>query len=162
MGIDPYERNWMRVSILLLVVFAGIVSIAGFSMGFEVPGEDESVDPRTLRETPPWDQPGVRELAPGVYDVYIIAQTWAFEPRAIEVPVGAEVTFHVTSADVQHGFNIRDTNVNMQVVPGRVSTLTHTFDEVGEFPAVCHEYCGLGHAAMFGSVNVVAATGSDQ
>ncbi|MGQ9491600.1 MAG: hypothetical protein ACUVR4_12035 [Anaerolineae bacterium] len=34
------------------------------------------------------------------------------------MPVGSTVTFYVTSADVQHGFAIRDTNINMQIVPG--------------------------------------------
>jgi cytochrome c oxidase subunit 2 len=61
----------------------------------------------------------------------------------------------VTSTDVQHGFKIQDTNVNMQIVPGQVSKLTFTFDEVGEYPYICTEFCGLGHAAMFGTVMVV-------
>jgi cytochrome c oxidase subunit 2 len=56
---------------------------------------------------------------------------------------------------VQHGFKIQDTNINMQIVPGQVSKLTYTFDRVGEFPYICTEYCGLGHAAMYGVVNVV-------
>ena len=38
MGIDPYEKNWMRVSILLLVVFATAITVAGFAafQGVEV------------------------------------------------------------------------------------------------------------------------------
>ncbi len=167
MGIDPYERNWMFVSILLLVVFAVTITIGGFAMGFEVPGAEGDVDPRTVLDTPPWDEPGVREIAPGVYEAYVIAQTWSFEPREIVVPVNAEITIYVTSPDLQHGFDVRDTNLNMQVVPGQVSKLTYTFDEIGEYPYICNEYCGRGHAAMFGVVNVVAElpesddTGSD-
>ena len=38
MGIDPYERRWMIVSIALLVAFAATVGIAGFAMGFDLPG----------------------------------------------------------------------------------------------------------------------------
>jgi heme/copper-type cytochrome/quinol oxidase subunit 2 len=37
-----------------------------------------------------------------------------------------------------------------------VSKLSFTFDEVGEFPYICTEYCGQGHAAMFGTVKVVS------
>ena len=88
----------------------------------------------------------------------MIAQTWAFTPREITIPVGAKVEIHVTSPDLQHGFKITDTNVNMQIVPGQVSTMSYTFEEVGEFPYICHEYCGSGHAAMFGVVNVVPAS----
>ncbi len=42
----------------------------------------------------------------------------------------------------------------MQIVPGEVSTLTMTLDEPGDYPYVCTEYCGSGHAAMFGSLTV--------
>ncbi|MEZ5217619.1 MAG: hypothetical protein R2715_13805 [Ilumatobacteraceae bacterium] len=45
MGIDPYEKNWIRVSVLLLVAFAALVAIAGFAMGFQVPGVNDEVDP---------------------------------------------------------------------------------------------------------------------
>ncbi|MCB0959836.1 MAG: cytochrome c oxidase subunit II [Acidimicrobiales bacterium] len=156
MGIDPYERRWMIVSIALLVAFAATVGIAGFAMGFDLPGQDERVDPQTVATTPPWDEPGVREISPGVYEAYVIAQAWSFSPREIVVPKGAEVTIYVTSIDLQHGFKITDTNVNMQVVPGEVSRLRYTFDELGEFPYLCTEYCGRGHAAMFGQVRVVS------
>ena len=155
MGIDPYEKNWMRLSILLLVVFFATVSIAGFAMGFQVNGVDAEVDPRTVLDTEPWATPGLREISPGHYVAYVVAQTWSFEPRELEIPVGSTVDIFVTSPDLQHGFKITDTNVNLQVVPGQVSKLTYTFDEVGEFPYICHEYCGQGHAAMFGVVKVV-------
>jgi cytochrome c oxidase subunit 2 len=67
----------------------------------------------------------------------------------------------VTSSDLQHGFKITDTNVNMQVVPGQVSKLSFTFDDLGEFPVICTEYCGQAHAAMFGSVEVVSQADYD-
>ncbi len=155
MHIDPYERNWIRISIILLIVFAAAVTIAGFALGFQVPSPEERVDPNNL--TGPWENPGLRELSPGVYDLYIIgnATTWQFEPREVEVPVGSTVSFYVTSTDIQHGFKLQDTNINMQIVPGQVSKLTYTFDEVGTYDYICTEYCGVGHAAMFGSLTVV-------
>jgi cytochrome c oxidase subunit 2 len=155
MGIDPYERNWMRFSIVLLVVFLTAVTVAGFALGFQVPGEEGRVDPATITQTGPFANPGVRQIAPGEFEVYVVSRTFNFDPAEIVVPQGAEVTIYVTSQDVQHGFKITDTNVNMQVVPGQVSKLTYTFDRIGEFPYICHEYCGIGHAAMFGRVKVV-------
>jgi len=153
--IDPYEKNWMRISIVLLIVFAAAVTIAGFALGFQVPSPEERVDPNNL--SGPWLSPGLRELSPGVYEAYIIgdAATWQFDPRDIEVPVGSTVTFYVTSRDIQHGFKLQDTNINMQILPGQVSKLTYTFDQVGEYPYICTEYCGTGHAFMFGSLTVV-------
>ncbi len=157
MGIDPYEKNWMRLSALLLVVFAATITIGGFAMGFEVPGEDQEVDPRTVLDSPPWSEPGVREVSDGVFEAYVVAQTWAFVPREITLPLGAEVTINVTSPDLMHGMMVHETNLNMQIVPGQVSTLEYTFDKLGEFPYICHEYCGRGHEAMFGVINVVSA-----
>lgn len=155
MGIDPYERNWIRFSVVLLAVFLLAITVAGFAMGFQVPGEEARVDPSTITESGPFASPGLREIAPGEFEAYVVARTFNFDPAELVVPQGATVTIYVTSQDVQHGFKITDTNVNMQVVPGQVSKLTYTFDRVGEFPYICHEYCGIGHAAMFGRVRVV-------
>jgi cytochrome c oxidase subunit 2 len=161
MGIDPYEKAWMRVSVVLLVAFAIVVSVAGFAMGFQIPGADDEVDPRTVAETSPWNDPGVREIGDGEFEAYVVAQAWSFSPRELVVPAGAKLTVHVTTIDVQHGFKVTDTNLNMMVVPGQVSTLEHTFDEVGEFPYLCTEYCGRGHASMFGVVKVVSQADYD-
>ena len=153
--VDPTERAWIRTAIAVLVVFAVSVTIAGFMLGIQVPTEEQRVNPQTLQDAPPWSEPGVREIVAGEeYDVYIVSKRFFYEPSTIEIPVGAEVTFYVTSTDVQHGFKIQDTNVNFMVIPGEVSKLTTTFNEVGTFDYICTEYCGLGHAVMFGSVTV--------
>jgi cytochrome c oxidase subunit 2 len=156
MGIDPWEKNWMKLSIGLLVVFAALVTIAGFTAGFQLPGAESEVDPRTVATEGPWAEPGLRDLGDGKFEAYVISQLWSFAPRELVVPIDAEVDIYVTSIDLQHGFKITDTNVNMQVVPGQVSKLTFTFDEIGEFPYICTEYCGSGHATMFGTVKVVS------
>lgn len=161
MDIDPFERNWMRLSVAMLVAFLATVTVAGFAMGFQLNGDEQQVDPRTVLDSEPWSNPGLREIAPGQYEAFVVAQAWAFVPRELEVPVGSTVDIYVTSPDLQHGFKITDTNINVMVVPGQVSKLTYTFDTVGEFPYICHEYCGQGHAAMFGVVNVVEANDSD-
>ena len=155
MGIDPYERNWMRFSIGLLLVFIVAVAVSGFALGFQVPGEEARVDPRTVTDSGPFATPGLREIGEGKYEAWVVSRTFQFEPRELIVPLGAEVDIYVTAADVQHGFKVTDTNINMQVVPGQISKLSFTFDRIGEFPYICTEYCGIGHAAMAGVVKVV-------
>lgn len=154
MHIDPYEKTWIAISIAVLAIFAIAVTVAGFALGIQVPYSDLKVDPRTVASEGPFAQPGLRELAPGKYEAYILAQTWSFVPNEITVKAGSRVTFYVTSKDLQHGFKISDTNVNMQILPGRVSTLTVTFENPGEYKFICHEYCGAAHAVMFGKVIV--------
>lgn len=155
MNMDPYERNWIIISISLAVVFGIIIAVAGFAYGIQVPSPEQRVDPKTVALEGPWADPGLRELSPGKYEAYILAQTWTFLPREMTVPVGSEVTFYITSKDLQHGFKLQDTNLNVQVVPGHVSKLTITLDKPGDYDYVCTEYCGSAHAVMFGTLHVV-------
>lgn len=159
MHIDPRERNYIVVTIVLVIIFATALLVSAFAYDIQVPTPYERVNPNTIA-TPgasPWGDPldeRVRELAPNKYEAYILAQTWAFLPNRITIPKGSTITFYVTSKDVQHGFIIADTNINMMVIPGQVSTLTATFSEAGEYNFVCNEYCGVGHQTMFGTVVV--------
>ena len=155
--VDPFERGWIIFSVVLLVLVASAVAVAAFGLGIQVPSPETRVDPKTVASDPnsPWSKPGLREVVLGKqYDAYILSKTWQYLPAEIRVPVGAKVTFYVTSMDVQHGFNIRDTNVNFQIVPGQVSKLSTTFKTPGTYPYICTEYCGAAHAAMYGAVIV--------
>lgn len=159
MHIDPRERNYIIISAALMIVFGLALGISSFAYGFQLPSTVGRVDPRTVATpgvSPFGDPPEerLRELAPGKYEAYILAQIWSFSPREIRVPVGSTVTFYVTSRDVQHGFRLDGTNVNMMVLPGEISKLTATFDETGTFNFICHEYCGVGHHTMYGQLIV--------
>lgn len=154
MHVDPYERGWIIAAIVMLVFFALAVIVAGTAMGIQLPAPEARVDPNTVGQTGPFANPGLRELAPGKYEAFILAQIWMFNPRDISVPEGSQITFYITSKDVQHGFKLENTNVNMMIIPGQVSTLTYIANKPGTYNWVCHEYCGLGHAAMFGTLTV--------
>jgi cytochrome c oxidase subunit 2 len=152
--IDPIERTWIMISMGVLIIFLIAVTIAGFAMGIQVPAPVARVNPNTVATEGQFANPGLRELAPGKYEAFIMAQTWQFTPKEIRVPVGSEITFYVTSKDVQHGFKMEGTNVNMQIVPGQVSSLSATFDKTGTYNFVCTEYCGAAHAIMYGQLIV--------
>ena len=156
MHVNRYEKFWIILSSLLLVVFAAAVATSSVAYGIQVPAPEQRVDPRVVA-TPgnsPFGEPGLRELAPGKYEAYILAQAWSYSPKEIRVAVGSTVTFYLTSRDVQHGFKLEGTNINMMVLPGQVSKLTTTFDKPGTYPFICHEYCGVGHQSMFGQLIV--------
>ena len=154
MHIDPAEKRWIQASIILLVVFALAVGLSGFAFGFQVPIPEQRVNPQTITQQGPFAHPGLRELSPGKYEAYILAQIWSFTPNEIRVPAGSTVTFYITSKDVQHGFLIQGTNINVMVLPGYVSKLTYRFDKPGTYTFVCTEFCGLGHQSMFGRIIV--------
>lgn len=159
MHVDRTEKIFIFGSIVLVVIFALAIAVSSIAYGIQVPAPYEQVNPNTVA-TPgnsPWGAPvdeRVRELAPGVYEAYILAQTWVFQPNEVRIPAGSEITFYVTSKDVQHGFVIERTNLNMMVLPGQVSKATMTFNEPGEYNFICHEYCGVGHQTMYGRLIV--------
>ncbi len=154
MKIHKYEKAFLFLSGVILVVFLGASFYAAVGMGIMLPSREGEIEVSKVRSTPPFDNPGVREIAPGIYEVVVIGQAWSFMPNEIRVPAGAEVTFISTSADVLHGFNIEGTRVNVMLIPGQVSRVTHRFKEPGEHILICHEYCGLGHHLMSGKVIV--------
>jgi cytochrome c oxidase subunit II len=149
-----FEIAWILPSIAIPAAMLVAIALTAFAMGVRVPSAAGRVDPKTLTQTAPFDQPGLRELAPGRYEAVLIAQTFLFEPKEIRVPQGAEVTFVISSKDVIHGLKIENTPINVMVVPGQVSRLTTTFREPGEYLYICHEYCGAGHHVMAGKIIV--------
>lgn len=152
--IDPYEKIWIIVSVTVLVLMVAALTIASIAFGIQVPVPEKRVDPRVVTESGPFSEPGLRDLGGGKYEAYIVGQTWNWSPKEIRVPVGSTVTFFITSKDVQHGFMLWNTNLNIMTIPGQVSRVTITFEETGEYPFVCNEYCGIGHHTMAGKVIV--------
>jgi cytochrome c oxidase subunit 2 len=96
----------------------------------------------------------VKQIAPGQYEVRMLAQIWTFTPGEIRVPAGSTVHFWTTSKDVVHGLFIHHANVNVMVLPGQIAHVEARFDHPGEYPILCHEYCGIAHHTMAGKIIV--------
>lgn len=153
-SLDRYEKIILGLTILGLIVGAGAIVVSVLEAGIHLPTVEGRIDPAEVRQTAPFDAPGVHDNGDGTYQAVIVAQTWLWEPDTIEVPVGSEVEFVITSLDVIHGFHVWDTALNAMVIPGQITKVTQRFDTAGEFGIVCHEYCGIGHHDMFGRVVV--------
>jgi cytochrome c oxidase subunit 2 len=82
---------------------------------------------------------------------------WTIDPPV--APAHTEVSFDVTSVDVNHGFGIYDPDGKMvgsvQAMPGYTNDLQLTFDTPGQYRVLCLEYCGLNHHLMQASFRVV-------
>jgi cytochrome c oxidase subunit 2 len=154
MHIHRYERIWLTAGVAMLAFFLAVVATAAVVDGFVPPSRVQTIDPTKVAQTPPFDHPGLRKVAPGAYEAYYVAQIFSFSPRSISVPIGSRVTFYVTSTDVEHGFTIPETGVNTMVTPGWVSSVAHTFKTAGEYLLVCNEYCGGGHQLMAAKIEV--------
>ncbi len=148
MHIHRLEKIWLIFGMAMLVVFLAILGVSTFAMGMEPPSHKHSIDPQKVLETPPFDQLGVKSVGDHEYEVTLLAFAFGYEPGVIEVEAGSTVHFTATSTDVVHGFQIPGTNVNMMIVPGEISHISHTFNEPGEYLILCNEYCGAQHEAM--------------
>ena len=155
MHIDRYESTFLWLATGMLVLFAGAIVISVFGLGIQLPTIVDQIAPAEVDSAPGFNTPGIREVFPGHYEAYIVVQTWLFSPNEMSVPVGSDVTFFLASKDLIHGFKVFDTNVNIMVIPGQISEVSHTFNIPGDYQFYCHEYCGAAHHTMTGVVHVV-------
>ncbi len=157
-GIARWERRWLSISGLVSLLFVLLIAYSLAFEGAHIAQRSGRTTTDQLASNPLFAEPGVRIMAPNHFQVTLVAQAFAFSPAEIRLPVGAEVDFFLTSRDVIHGFQIEDTNVNVELLPGEISYLRYTFDDVGEFRLTCNEYCGISHQNMLGKVVVVSAS----
>jgi cytochrome c oxidase subunit II len=98
---------------------------------------------------------GAAADAAGSLTVRMIAQQYVFVPQCIVVPAEVPVHFRITSADAVHLLSFLGTDYGLKAVPGAVTEATFTFAKPGEFKIPCHEFCGPGHYAMRGRLDVI-------
>ena len=149
MHIHRLEKIWLMFGIAMLVAFLAVVGVGAFAMGMQPPGDHRhTVDPETVDQVAPFNQPGLRKIGENEYEATMLAFAFGYAPEKMEIPLGATVHFQITSKDVVHGFQIPGTNINMMAVPGEVNHLTYKFDKAGNFLILCNEYCGVAHEMM--------------
>jgi cytochrome c oxidase subunit 2 len=125
------ERAWLFVVVgLLLALLLGTIFFAPYGQSASGPHQ--------------------------VVDVRAQQFLWTFSPARIRA--GERVEFRLTSADVSHNFAVYDPSSTFlfqaQVVPGTVQKVFHTFHRPGTYRVLCLEYCGVGHHAMQGTLEV--------
>jgi cytochrome c oxidase subunit 2 len=154
MKVHTYENVFLVIGAITLIACMAALVYGSVGLGIHLPAHAGAIDPQKVRETPPFDQPGVRQVGPGAYEVVMTGQIWSYAPNVVEVPRGADVTFIVTTPDVIHGFHVENTRLNMMLIPGQITKNRYRFEKAGEYVIICHEYCGVGHHTMYGKVVV--------
>lgn len=100
--------------------------------------------------------------------VQVIAQQWRFtyrwpqfggmETTSIELPVGTEIQFDVTSLDVIHDFWAYQLGVKADANPESNNVAYTKTLQTGRFVVRCDELCGIWHGAMYNYGQVVSKT----
>ena len=155
--IAKWERRWIAASGLMSLTFVILIAYNLATEGGHIAQVAARGTPEALLSRQIFAEPGLRMTGPGQAQVSIVAQAFNFVPERIRIPVDTEVTFYLTSRDVIHGWQVQNTNLNVEVIPGEISVLRYTFTRPGTYLTVCNQYCGIGHQNMLGEIEVVSA-----
>ena len=86
------------------------------------------------------------------------AEQFAFVVPGRVLHAGVPVRFSLTSADVNHGFAVFNSDnvllFQVQVMPDHTQNYVYTFKKPGTYHIICFEYCGVGHDQMKGEFTV--------
>jgi cytochrome c oxidase subunit 2 len=145
-GHTKLEIVWTAVP-AVLVTSISIVSAIVLAKNDHLPHASAASDP----------------LQPLVVNVTAQQFAWLFKYPAfgnvasarLELPIDAPVKLQITSVDVTHSFWVPEFGQKQDAVPGSVNTLAITPDRMGSFPVICTELCGLGHALMRSTADVM-------
>ncbi len=140
--MDRSEQVALVGAGLLMAVFLAALVYAATRLHISVP--------TCVTDVAPFSEGQIIDKGNQHYEVHMVARMWAFDPPEIRLPPGADVDIYLSAADVVHGMYIEHTNVNLMAVPGSVNAARVRFDQEGEYPVICHEYCGAGHHFMMG------------
>lgn len=162
------EITWtIATAIILLVVGVGSYQVMGHQY---VAG--------------PTDQDAIEELDQEPVEVEVVAQrySWQFEysdaggnssldlggndsvstAGTLYLPTDRPIQLDITSTDWIHSFHVPDLGLKQDAMPGQYNRLLTEIDEEGTYQLYCAEYCGVGHADMLGTVEVVSPEEFDE
>ncbi len=153
-----HERVWLFLSMSLMsLLFVVALYLVVHAYGVVVQTKAVYSDPAAVPNLAEFQGSQVKQTGPHSYDVYMLGRIWSWTPSPLKLPEGSTVNFYVTSADVLHGFEVQGTTINVTAIPGIVGKVTYTFAKPGVYHIICNEYCGIGHQAMLGEIDITGA-----
>ena len=72
------------------------------------------------------------------------------------IPKNKTVYLHITSLDWMHSFHVPKLALKQDAFPQKYNTIRTEAYKTGTYQLYCAEYCGVGHSAMLGKVQVVS------
>jgi hypothetical protein len=84
-----------------------------------------------------------------------MAENGGWNPDVIRGTVNEPLHLRLTSDDVVHGFAVGQMEMqSVDILPGKVTDITLTFDKPGVYTFYCTRWCGLNHWRMRGTIEV--------
>lgn len=106
----------------------------------------------------------MRDIPKDSFTVKVIGRMWSWtfeypngkKSEKLIVPVNRNIRLDLESVDVNHAFYIPAFRIKEDVVPGRINKMWFNSDKQGSFDIFCAEYCGLRHAYMLTTAEIVS------
>lgn len=158
MHIDQLERRWATISLGIAGLFVAVILASALFHGIHAPSNVETIDSARLHLSEEFaeDNLGPQTNPDGSVIVRMVAGRYGFYPKTLTLPAETNLTFRWVSLDVIHGVHIPMTNMSTMIVPGYVAQVETVLHHTGDYPLLCNEYCGMGHAHMWSNLKVVS------
>ncbi|WAR45849.1 cupredoxin domain-containing protein [Methylomonas rapida] len=158
MHIDQLEKKWAGISLGIAGLFVVLILGSALFHGIHAPSNVETIDSARLHLSEEFaeDKLGAKINADSSVTVRMVAGRYGFYPKTLTLPAETPITFRWVSLDVIHGVHMPMTNMSTMIVPGYVAEIHTELHHTGEYPMLCNEYCGMGHAHMWSKVNIVS------
>ncbi|HEY1937136.1 MAG TPA: cupredoxin domain-containing protein [Candidatus Angelobacter sp.] len=85
---------------------------------------------------------------PAAERIKVVMKKYAIEPEVIHVKAGQITELEVSTADVQHGFDVPQLSIKEPVRSGQPAIITLKNPPKGEYKVVCGIICGPHHDDM--------------
>ena len=153
------EVIWTLVPCLILIVMA-VPSFKVLYSQDEIPKADVTIKAIGYQWYWGYEYPDEKII----FDSYMIDEKDLKEnqPRllavdnAVYVPVNKVIKVMITANDVLHAWALPSFGVKRDAIPGRINETWFKADRTGTFYGQCSELCGIKHAFMPITVNVVS------
>ncbi|HEX6466366.1 MAG TPA: cupredoxin domain-containing protein [Terriglobales bacterium] len=86
--------------------------------------------------------------------IKIVMKKYSIQPQTIRLKRGQPVTLEVSTADVEHGFEVEELKIDEPVQPGKPAIIEFTPQQAGDFRMNCDIICGPMHDSMEGRIIV--------
>jgi len=113
-----------------------------------------------------------QQIAPAnALEISVTAERWmwtfaypngAVSVNELKVPLGRPVKLIMSSKDVIHSFFVPEFRIKKDVVPSSYTTAWFEATELGRKTIACTEFCGTGHSAMLGKLEVMPQPAFDE
>ena len=97
---------------------------------------------------------GCRSRTTPTEKIQVVMKKYSIDPPVIRIKSGTTVELLITTADVQHGFDVPKLGIKEPVQPGKTTSIVLDAPPKGEYSVVCGIICGPHHDDMGGKLIV--------